>query len=546
MRLRRRGAVAAIVLTAIVAMEAAATTVGQSPSTGPRIVFQSSGRIFSIAADGGDRELLSSGANLERGGDRGPAWSPDGTAIAFVRGGSDDARVFVMDADGSDQRPLTTRAETIGDPQWSPDGKYLVFDRIEAGSETFRSELVTVPAAGGPEVTVITRRLSERTPAIIGEPSFVPGTTRISYTSSEFTREGEIVSSLRTVESDGSGDRLLRNEASSAAWSPDGSRVAFSGLQDRNGEQCGSDFCSPSGEIYVMDADGDHLDRLTSNRGADELPDWSADGSHIVFSSDRNYPDGQSAEIYSIGADGSCLSWLTNGSPESADGDIQPAAPAVVPSGCGGRRRPALVELPSERPDAGAPAAYWLGERSGPMLISRIDAYRGTTELGYDDCAQYDPSDCGPSLLLVDQGVCSSGAMIGHRALPSHYEMHHGVLLTETHRHVVAYAGATEVQLFAGRSPVADQLRLLAGLRPLGDEDRPRKPPAPRLPAALLARARHAAAVLRELGSVRQTAAALDVRTGAVKGLVRLAGAADRFGDLAGKRCRRHQGGRRG
>jgi Tol biopolymer transport system component len=81
-----------------------------------------------------------------------------------------------------------------------------------------------------------------------------------------------------------------------ATFSPDGRQIAFASSRD-------GDF-----EIYVMDADGGHVRRLTESPGVDMRPAWSPDGTRLAFTSTRdgNY------EIYSIGADGSNLRRLTN------------------------------------------------------------------------------------------------------------------------------------------------------------------------------------------------------------------------------------------
>ena len=72
-------------------------------------------------ADGGNRR------NLTRSPahDGGPAWSPDGQQIAFVR----DQQIQKMNADGSAQRRLTRSDNPEQSPAWSPDGKRIAFVR---------------------------------------------------------------------------------------------------------------------------------------------------------------------------------------------------------------------------------------------------------------------------------------------------------------------------------------------------------------------------------------------------------------------------------
>jgi TolB protein len=94
------------------------------------------------------------------------------------------------------------------------------------------------------------------------------------------------------MNANGSGTVRLTNDAAQdgqSAWSPDGTKIAFSTNRDGNLE------------IYVMNANGTGQTRLTNNIGfADLDPDWSPDGSKIAFSSNR---DGN-LEIYSMNADG--------------------------------------------------------------------------------------------------------------------------------------------------------------------------------------------------------------------------------------------------
>jgi TolB protein len=64
--------------------------------------------------------------------------------------------------------------------------------------------------------------------------------------------------------------------AADPAWSPDGTRIAFSGNQRGNPD------------IYIIDVDGTNLRRITNHEGADQAPAWSPDNTKIAFSSTRD------------------------------------------------------------------------------------------------------------------------------------------------------------------------------------------------------------------------------------------------------------------
>jgi len=93
--------------------------------------------------------------------------------------------------------------------------------------------------------------------------------------------------------------------------SADGTRIAVAAGRDG------------SAEIYVINADGSDMERLTNNSAADSWPTWSPDGARIAFASGR---DGNT-EIYVMNADGSDAERLTN------DGDDGAREPAWSPDG---------------------------------------------------------------------------------------------------------------------------------------------------------------------------------------------------------------------
>ena len=493
------GACAALLLSwGLMAMPSANA---QGPSNEPaELAFAHDGAIFGLAADGSARDLI---AARERSSYGEPAWSPDGSTLAFVRATTrpddDWAQIMLMDAAG--MRPLTPlrRDRYDASPAWSPDGQRLVFSRFKNAGNSITSSIVTIGRDGSGAQALIRRRLSRRLTSV-GDPGWLPDGSGVSYTQQRIDRRGYFQPSVLVVNANGDGPRQLLRDAQSADWSPDGTRIAYSSVGDRNGEECGSDQCSYNGELYVARADGTEPRRLTRNGGDDAEPDWSPDGTRILFSSDRNYPAGLSSEVYSITADGRCLTWLTNGTPASLNPVWRPGPGRTEPGACGAAGRRPLIET---GPSDAAPGALWLGPMSRGLLLSEYSR-DADPFLAYDDCGGYRPTSCPRPIQVLNASVCAR-----HSFAPAlgtdlvRLRQVRGALLA-TYRDIDAggftlYTGRVEVTVsleqISKRGLDAETRALIPRLRPIsGNGQRSQRLPPPRVPRSLARKLRNALA----------------------------------------------------
>src|SRR6266542_537102 len=124
-----------------------------------------------------------------------------------------------------------------------------------------------------------------------------PDGTRIVYDSE--SREGG--QGIWVVNADGSEATKLIDDGSVPAWSPDGTRIAFARPDLGEMVWYGRGARGTPFYLYVMDADGTNIQRLTDGQFSDYSPAWSPDGTQIAFV--RN--DREGAGLFVMNADGS-------------------------------------------------------------------------------------------------------------------------------------------------------------------------------------------------------------------------------------------------
>jgi Tol biopolymer transport system component len=287
-----------------------------SGSGGGRIVFASKRddnyEIYVMNADGTDQRRLTNNPHE----DGRPAWSPDCRQIAFGSDHSGRFDIYVMGTDGSGVRRLTNKGDDNGYPAWSPappggtGGVQIAFSRYDPDSDLYvmnadgtNQQRLTQTGVGGVDMDIF-------------DPAWSPDGTQIvcvvdSNPDPTVEESAVYVLNVRDI-LQGTGSAYLRplpragNLNDNPTWSPKGSQIAFSAEVDGRWG------------IYVVNADGANLRRPTQTKDYDEYaPAWSPDGTQIVYQSN---PDGN-WDIYIMNADGTGRRRLTTDAANDVDPD---------------------------------------------------------------------------------------------------------------------------------------------------------------------------------------------------------------------------------
>jgi Tol biopolymer transport system component len=241
--------------------------------------------IYTIRPDGsGLRRVTVPPTRQALGGDSGPVWAPGGRSLVFERNlpywGADRMRLVAVSARGGAARQLTT-GPFDAMPSFSPDGHRIAFTRVVQSVVAPTASLFTVDGGG--------RHLKPLlADGIDLSAAWSPDGRTIAFSRLESTSRPLREATLYLADADGSHVRSLGTapvHGLSPAWSPDGTRLAFVSFDDANAPACPAASCPPSGELYVIGADGSDLRRLTRSKADDEHPSWSPDGSRIAFAS---------------------------------------------------------------------------------------------------------------------------------------------------------------------------------------------------------------------------------------------------------------------
>jgi TolB protein len=250
------------------------------------------------------------------------------TKIVFISKRTGNKEMFIADCDGFNEKKLTQNRSINLSPSWSPFGDEIIFTSFREGNPDLyiynmnnnstrkyisypginsaaawspdgKRVAVTLSKDGNPELYVVEfftgkiRRLTHNR-GIDTSPAWSPTGKEIAFTSD---RAG--TPAIYVMGSDGSNVRrltFLGNYNASPAWSPLGDRIAFVGRSIDEGNT----------DLYVIEITGENLMRISAI-GDNIDPDWSPDGYHVAFASNR---DG-SYDIYTITWDGAELKRIT-------------------------------------------------------------------------------------------------------------------------------------------------------------------------------------------------------------------------------------------
>ena len=244
--------------------------------------------LWLVKADGSDHRPLTTGKFVESH----PRWAPDGKRIAYLSNKDGDPQVYVRWLDGGLTQPVTNTMSPPTTPTWSPDGNWIAFlSLVRKPALVVGQPLAPPPGATWAPPPKYTDKLVFRFDGVGEVPTgfvhvfVVPaeGGTARQLTSGDFNHGGTPY---------GGG---------SIAWAPDGAEVLFPARRGENPE-----WNSRESELFAVAVKDGALRRLTDRFGPDQSPAVSPDGRLIAYTGYDDRKQGyQNTLLYLMNRDGS-------------------------------------------------------------------------------------------------------------------------------------------------------------------------------------------------------------------------------------------------
>ncbi len=247
---------------------------------GARMVFlkvlEGHERLFMANADGSNEQRLLASTDVDI---EDPAWSPDGRQIAYVRIGGSSKAIHIMNVDGTSDRSLTPPSQSPIHPAWMPDSRSILYctdDDLHPPQKN-SAEIYRIEVATRKITTLISGGVNTY-------PVPSPNGAQIAFRKMIDTNSEVFIANI-----DGTSIRNLTNHPAFdgwPAWSPDNRRIAFA--SNRNSAY----------QIFVMNADGSDVKLVANTEGRATAPQWSKDGRFIYFTNSWRTGLRGAAEIF--------------------------------------------------------------------------------------------------------------------------------------------------------------------------------------------------------------------------------------------------------